>query len=99
MSLDYTILGVLMEQPTHGYSIKKHLLETFSKNLGINDGQLYPALTKLERRGWIHKEVIKAPRIRHQYRITPDGEKAFLHWWFPCSPATAPHNRGAGSDH
>ncbi len=82
MSLDYTILGVLMEQPTHGYSIKKHLLETFSKKLGINDGQLYPALAKLEQRGWIIKEIVEQQRspTKHRYRLTSAGESAFLEW-------------------
>ncbi len=44
MSVPYTILGVLMETPAHGYSIKKYMLKNFSKDFGINDGQLYPAL-------------------------------------------------------
>ena len=40
MSISYTILGVLMDAPTHGYSIKKTLLESFSQALAVNDGQL-----------------------------------------------------------
>ena len=82
MSVDYTILGVLMETPAHGYSIKKYLLENFSAEFGINDGQLYPALSKLERRGWIKKRVVQQRRspAKHLYRVTPEGEAAFLSW-------------------
>ena len=82
MSIDYTILGVLIETPSHGYSIKKYLLENFSKDFGLNDGQLYPALARLESRGWIRKRVVPQPRspARHLYRITPKGEEAFSEW-------------------
>ena len=47
MSVPYTILGVLMDAPAHGYSIRKQLEAVFSTDLGLNDGQLYPALAKL----------------------------------------------------
>ena len=82
MSVPYTILGVLMETPAHGYSIKKYMLKNFSKDFGINDGQLYPALAKLESRGWIKKTVVPQPRspARHLYRVTEEGEAAFLRW-------------------
>ncbi len=82
MSVDYTILGVLMETPAHGYSIKKYMLKNFSKDFGINDGQLYPALSKLEGRGWIKKRVVQQRRspAKHLYRVTPEGEAAFLSW-------------------
>ncbi len=82
MSIPYTILGVLMETPAHGYSIKKYLLKNFSEDFGINDGQLYPALAKLESRGWIKKRVVPQRRSppRHLYRVTPEGEAAFLRW-------------------
>ena len=82
MSIEYTILGVLMEQPTHSYSIKKTLGEIFSRTLGVNDGQLYPALARLEGRGWIQKRVIEQRRspTKHLYRITQDGETAFFRW-------------------
>jgi DNA-binding PadR family transcriptional regulator len=71
-----------METPAHGYSIKKYLLENFSKEFGINDGQLYPALAKLEARGWIKKKVVPQRRspAKHLYRVTREGEAAFLRW-------------------
>jgi DNA-binding PadR family transcriptional regulator len=82
MSIEYTILGVLIDQPTHGYSIKKTLVEIFSKNLGVNDGQLYPALARLEARGWIKKRIVEQRRspTKHLYRVTPQGQEAFYRW-------------------
>jgi DNA-binding PadR family transcriptional regulator len=82
MSVAYTILGVLMDAPSHGYSIRKQLEETFSKDLGLNDGQLYPALAKLESLGWIEKEVVEQQRspTKHLYRVTAKGRAAFARW-------------------
>ncbi len=87
MSIDYTILGVLIESPAHGYSIKKYLLENFSRNFGVNDGQLYPSLSRLESRGWIRKRVVHQRRspAKHLYRVTPAGEEAF-HAWLSAGP-------------
>ncbi len=82
MSVSYTILGVLIDAPAHGYSIRKHLEETFSKDLGLNDGQLYPALAKLEAHGWIEKEVVeqRSSPTKHLYRATESGRVAFQRW-------------------
>ena len=82
MSVSYTILGVLIDAPAHGYSIRKQLEETFSKDLGLNDGQLYPALAKLEAHGWIEKEVVeqRSSPTKHLYRVTESGREAFQLW-------------------
>jgi DNA-binding PadR family transcriptional regulator len=82
MSIEYTILGVLMQAPTHGYSIKKYLAESYSQDFGLNDGQLYPALSRLESRGWITKEVVpqRSSPAKHLYRVTARGRKAFHAW-------------------
>jgi DNA-binding PadR family transcriptional regulator len=82
MSVAYTILGVLMDAPAHGYSIRKQLEETFSNDYGLNDGQLYPALAKLESLGWIQKEVVEQQRspTKHLYQVTPEGRCAFARW-------------------
>jgi len=91
MSVAYTILGVLMDAPAHGYSIRKQLEETFSKDYGLNDGQLYPALAKLEGLGWIEKEVVEQQRspTKHLYRVTPTGRAAFERWLEGDEPAGA----------
>jgi len=91
MSVSYTILGVLMDAPAHGYSIRKHLEETLSKDLGLNDGQLYPALAKLEGQGFIAKEVVaqRSSPTKHLYRVTDAGREAFLRWLEGAAPDDA----------
>lgn len=91
MSVSYTILGVLMDAPAHGYSIRKHLEETFSKDLGLNDGQLYPALAKLESQGLIEKEVVeqRSSPTKHLYRVTDAGREAFQLWLEGAEPVEA----------
>jgi DNA-binding PadR family transcriptional regulator len=82
MSVAYTVLGVLMDAPAHGYSIRKQLEAVFSKEFGLNDGQLYPALAKLETQGFIEKEVVEQQRspTKHLYRVTEKGRDAFARW-------------------
>jgi DNA-binding PadR family transcriptional regulator len=51
--LDLAILGLLKEQPLHGYELKKRLGETLGSLWGISYGSLYPALRRLEHDGSI----------------------------------------------
>jgi len=57
--LDLAILGLLKEQPLHGYELKKRVGDTLGSLWGISYGSLYPALRRLERAGAI--EVVDAP--------------------------------------
>jgi DNA-binding PadR family transcriptional regulator len=59
--LDLAILGLLKEQPLHGYELRKRLGEALGSLWGISYGSLYPALRRLERDGAIE---IVAPGIR-----------------------------------
>ena len=75
------ILGVLMQGPAHGYRIKK-LFAPFIAKEGINDGQLYPVLTRLEQEGLVRKEVVpqrKSPN-KNIYSITEQGKAEFARW-------------------
>src|SRR5215212_3563458 len=51
--LELAVLGLLAEQPRHGYELKKRLSETLGPLWGISFGSLYPALRRLERGGEI----------------------------------------------
>jgi DNA-binding PadR family transcriptional regulator len=51
--LDLAILGLLKEQPLHGYELRKRLGESLGSVWGISYGSLYPALRRLEREGAI----------------------------------------------
>lgn len=51
--IDFAILGLLKDQPLHGYELKKRLGETLGSLWGFSYGSLYPALRRLERTGAI----------------------------------------------
>src|SRR3954469_20942811 len=53
--LELAVLGLLAEQPRHGYELKKRLSETLGALWGISFGSLYPALRRLERGGEIEE--------------------------------------------
>lgn len=77
-----TILGLIVEEPRHGYLIKKLLCEEKGRDFGINDGLLYPALARLEREGLIRKEVVhqeKSPS-KNTWHATRKGEEDFFRW-------------------
>jgi DNA-binding PadR family transcriptional regulator len=56
--LELAVLGLLKEQPLHGYELKKRLSEALGLLWGVSYGSLYPALRRLERAGAI--EVVEA---------------------------------------
>ena len=53
--LELAVLGLLADQPLHGYELKKRLSETLGPLWGISFGSLYPALRRLERSGAIEE--------------------------------------------
>jgi DNA-binding PadR family transcriptional regulator len=79
--LAHTILGVLFDAPAHGYAIKKSLAAVLPGS-ALNDGQLYPTLTRMEQRGWIRKQVVEQRRTpsKHRYRLTAAGRREFFGW-------------------
>jgi DNA-binding PadR family transcriptional regulator len=78
--LELAILGLLKEQPMHGYELRKQLSQKLGFFWTVSFGSLYPTLKKLERRGVVEVtgsgEV--ASRRRLVYSITPRGEDEFL---------------------
>jgi len=81
MSTKHAILGVLMQCPSHGYRIKKIFAPFISKD-GLNDGQIYPTLTQLEKEKLVRKELVhqeKSPN-KKTYSITDLGREEFLRW-------------------
>lgn len=63
--LEIAVLGLLKEQPLHGYELKKRLGETLGFLWGVSYGSLYPALRRLERDGLIEvvEEAAPAPVV------------------------------------
>jgi PadR family transcriptional regulator PadR len=77
-TLDMLILRTLLFGPAHGHQIAKHIQRTTEDVLQVEHGSLYPALHRMERKGWIiSKWEIAKERNREfkYYRLTPAGRK------------------------
>jgi PadR family transcriptional regulator PadR len=74
-TLDALILKTLSRGPRHGYAIARWLEEATEDALQIEEGSLYPALYRMERRGWIEAEwgISELNRKAKFYRLTPAG--------------------------
>jgi DNA-binding PadR family transcriptional regulator len=81
-NLREVLVGLLMDQPAHAYALKKILAPRFSPSEEINDGVLYPLLSRLEAEGIIRgrEEISKSNRKRTIYRVTQKGARSFLAW-------------------
>ena len=76
-TLDLLLLRTLSAGPRHGHAIAKHIQRTSEDLLQVETGSLYPALHRLEAKGWIAAEWAlseKGKRARY-YRLTPAGRR------------------------
>ena len=81
-TLDMLILRTLLFGAAHGHQIAKHIQRTTDDVLQVEHGSLYPALHRMERKGWISAkwEVAKERNREFKYyRLTPAGKKQLLH--------------------
>ncbi len=72
------VLKILARRgPTHGYGIASHIEAMSNDVLSVEEGSLYPALYRMERRAWIDAEwgTSELGRRAKFYRLTPDGKK------------------------
>ena len=80
-TLDLLILKTLVFGPAHGRGIAKHIQQTTSNVLSVEHGSLYPALHRLERRGWIAGRWETGAKINREfkyYRLTAAGRKQLV---------------------
>lgn len=81
-TLDMLILRTLLFGPAHGHQISKHIQRTTEDLLQVEHGSLYPALHRLERKGWIAAKWEPAgkdlKREFKYYRLTPAGKKQLV---------------------
>jgi transcriptional regulator len=77
-SVDLLILKALALQPMHGWGIGLRIGQISRGRLDVNQGSLYPALQRLEHRGWIESEWQNTENNRRAryYTLTRDGRKA-----------------------
>ncbi|HXW04188.1 MAG TPA: PadR family transcriptional regulator [Vicinamibacterales bacterium] len=75
--LDMLILRTLLFGPLHGYGIAAAIRDSSDEALRIEFGSLYPALKRLELKGWISAKWETSERNRRVkvYRLTPEGRR------------------------
>ena len=76
-TLDVLILKTLTWGPRHGYAVARWLEATAGDALTVEEGSLYPALYRMEQRGWIESEwgTSELGRQAKFYRLTAAGRK------------------------
>jgi PadR family transcriptional regulator PadR len=76
-TLDLLILKALSLEPMHGWGVAQRIQQVSEDALRLNQGSLYPALHRLERRGWVATEwgTSENNRRAKYYRLTATGRK------------------------
>ena len=76
-TLELLILNTLARESMHGYGIVQRIHEAAEDLLKVEDGSLYPALYRMEERGWIKSEwgVSENNRRARFYKLTKSGQK------------------------
>ena len=80
MSLRFGILGLLDEEPLHGYKIKQRFEEMLGRTWEVNIGQVHQTMQRLERDGLVVAVGERGDRGRQAYRVTEAGRSALAEW-------------------
>jgi transcriptional regulator len=77
-TLDVLILKTLSWGPAHGYAISRWIHQSSADDLRIEEGALYPALRRLEERGWVESQwrTTETGRDARVYALTESGRRA-----------------------
>ena len=76
-TLDLLVLRTLLAGPQHGYGIAQRLHQLSDEVLQVEEGSLYPALYRMEQKGWIASEwaITDMNRRARYYKLTRSGRK------------------------
>ena len=76
-TLDALVLKTLSAGPRHGYAIARSIEQATEDVIQVEEGSLYPALYRMEKRGWIEADwgVSETGRRAKLYRMTNTGRK------------------------
>jgi PadR family transcriptional regulator, regulatory protein PadR len=79
-SLDILVLKTLSWGPLHGFGIARWIQRTTDDALQLEEGSLYPALYRMENRGWLIAEwaITENKRRAKYYRLSPAGRKQLV---------------------
>jgi PadR family transcriptional regulator PadR len=76
-TLEMLILKALTVQSMHGYGLANHIQQISADVLRVEEGSLYPALQRLDRKGWVKSEwrITPTKRRARYYTLTAAGRK------------------------
>ena len=79
-TLETLILKTLTQGPLHGYAIAKWIEQATAETLPVEEGSLYPALYRMEKRGWLDAEwgISELGRRAKFYRLTRTGRQQLV---------------------
>jgi PadR family transcriptional regulator, regulatory protein PadR len=79
-TLDMLILKIVALGPVHGYGVSQRIRQISKEVLQVQQGSLYPALHRLEKRGWLAAEWGESDKGRQAkfYRLSPKGRRQLL---------------------
>ena len=77
-TLDLLILKALALEPMHGWGITDRIKQRSRESFQVGQGSLYPAVHRLEKRGWVTSlwRTTEHNRIARYYDLTPAGRRA-----------------------
>jgi DNA-binding PadR family transcriptional regulator len=83
-ALEFALIGLIAQQAQSGYDLRKTFATTAMRHYSDSPGSIYPALKRLEARGWIEAVPGRTeqddPRKRQLFALTTDGLEALLTW-------------------
>jgi PadR family transcriptional regulator, regulatory protein PadR len=76
-TLELLILKTVSRGPMHGYAIAQSIQQISDDILQVEEGSLYPALQRMQVKGWLTSEwrTTETNRSARFYKLTPDGRK------------------------
>ena len=76
-TLDLTVLQILSSEPLHGYAISQRVQDASEGRLLLEEGSLYPALYRMEKKGWVSSEWQKSDSGRRArvYSLSAEGRQ------------------------
>jgi transcriptional regulator len=79
-TLDMLILQIVSLEPAHGYGIAQRLEQISKSVVQVNQGSLYPALHRLEQKGWLRSEWKQSETGREAkfYALTATGKQQLI---------------------
>ncbi len=95
MSLPHVLLGLLSRAPGSGWDLRSRLVRDPSFGWEAELAQIYPALERLRRAGFVRRRRQRSPKgpARRVYRLTPSGRREFRNWL--AEPLVLPRSRDA----